>query len=100
MSRDRRVSRGGIVSVSDRIDAFQRRHKTLGFPIAVLYKFFDDQGNYLAALVTYYAFIALLPALLLATSILSFILHGNPDLQEQILNSALGQYPIVDQIVR
>jgi YihY family inner membrane protein len=87
------------VSVSDRIDAFQRQHKVLGFPIAVLYKFFDDQGNYLAALMTYYAFIALLPALLLASSILSFILHGNPDLQQRILNSALGQFPIMNQIV-
>jgi membrane protein len=87
------------VSVSDRIDAFQRRHKVLGFPIAVLYKFFDDQGNYLAALMTYYAFIALLPALLLASSILSFILHGNPELQQRILNSALGQFPIMNQVV-
>jgi YihY family inner membrane protein len=87
------------VSASDRIDAFQRRHKVLGFPIAVLYKFFDDQGNYLAALMTYYAFIALLPALLLASSILSFILHGNPDLQQRILNSALGQFPIMNQVV-
>jgi membrane protein len=88
------------VSTIDQVDAFQRKHKALGFPLGVVYKFFDDQGNYLAALVTYYAFIALLPALLLATSILSFILHGNPELQAQILNSALGQYPIVDQIVR
>jgi membrane protein len=87
------------VSSVDHIDAFQRRHKALGFPLAVTYKFFDDQGNYLAALMTYYAFIALLPALLLASSILSFILHGNPDLQQQILNSALGQFPIMNQIV-
>src|SRR4051794_3116457 len=48
---------------------------------------------------SYYAFIALLPALLLASSILSFILHGNPDLQQRILNSALGQFPIMNQIV-
>lgn len=88
------------MSTVDQVDAFQRKHKVLGFPLGVVYKFFDDQGNYLAALVTYYAFIALLPALLLATSILSFILQGNPELQAQILNSALGQYPIVDQIVR
>jgi YihY family inner membrane protein len=87
------------VSVVDRVDAFQRQHKLLGFPLGVVYKFFDIQGNYLAALMTYYAFIALLPALLLASSILAFILHGNPELQQRILNSALGQYPIMNQIV-
>ena len=36
----------------------------------MIYKFFDDQGNYLAAIITYYAFVAIFPLLLLATSIL------------------------------
>jgi membrane protein len=87
------------MSVSERLDAYQRRHKWLGFPIAVVYKFFDDQGNYLAALMTYYAFIALIPLLLLASSILAFILQGNPDLQASILDSAIAQYPVISQIV-
>ena len=29
-----------------RIDQFQRDHAWSGFPLAVFYKFFDDQGNY------------------------------------------------------
>jgi uncharacterized BrkB/YihY/UPF0761 family membrane protein len=61
----------------------------------VIYKFFDDQGNYLAAILTFYAFLSIFPLLLLATSILGFILDGNPRLQEQILDSALGQFPII-----
>ena len=44
------------MSVVDRIDEFQRRHPVVGFPLAVVYKFFDDQGNYLAAMLTYYRF--------------------------------------------
>ena len=43
------------------VDGFQRRHPVLGFPIAVVYKFFDDQGVYLAALITYYGFLSLFP---------------------------------------
>ena len=31
------------------IDRFQRRHPVIGFPLAVIYKYFEDQGPYLAA---------------------------------------------------
>lgn len=77
------------------VDRTQRRFTVLGFPLAVIYKFFDDQGNVLAAAVTYYAFIAIFPLLLLASSILGFVLQGNPGLQEQVLDSALATFPIV-----
>ncbi|MCW2816270.1 MAG: Ribonuclease [Nocardioides sp.] len=79
------------------VDRTQRRHTVLGFPLAVVYKFFDDQGNYLAASISYYAFIAIFPLLLLASSIFGFILQGNPELQDEVLNSALAQFPIVGQ---
>lgn len=84
-------------SQADRLDGFQRRHRWLGFPIAVVYKFADDQGNYLAALITYYAFLSLFPLLLMASSILGFVLQGNPDLQQSILESALGQFPVIGE---
>ncbi|MBS2936738.1 YihY/virulence factor BrkB family protein [Nocardioides sp. J2M5] len=77
------------------VDGFQRRHPVLGFPIAVIYKYFDDQGPYLASAMTYYAFIAIFPLMLLGTSILGLILRGEPHWQEQILNSALAQFPII-----
>lgn len=83
------------------VDRFQRRHPVLGFPIAVIYKFFDDQGNFLAATVTYYAFVAIFPLLLLASSIFGFVLQGDPALQQSALNSALAQFPIIgDQLGR
>lgn len=59
------------------------------------YKFFDDQGNYLAAIITYYAFIAIFPLLLIASSVLGFVLQGNHGLEQDVLNSALRQFPIV-----
>ena len=79
----------------DRVDRAQRRFPPLGVPIAVIYKFFDDQGNYLAATITYYAFIAIFPLLLLGTSVLNVVLQGNPDLEQQVLDSALAQFPII-----
>lgn len=82
-----------------RLDALQRRNRGVGFVFAVIYKFVDDQGGYLAALVTYYAFLSLFPLLLLSTTILGFLLAGDPGLQERLLNSALGEFPIIgDQL--
>ena len=82
----------GVVQAVDRA---QRRFTPVAFPLGVIYKFFDDQGNYLAAIVTYYAFIAIFPLLLLGSSILGFFLQGNPHLQQEVLNSALRQFPII-----
>ena len=45
-----------------RLDRLQRRHPAVGVPIAVVYKYVDDAGGYLAALITYYAFVSLLTA--------------------------------------
>ena len=85
----------------DRLDDFQRRHRVVGLPVAVVYKFFDDQGNYLAAIITYYAFVAIFPLILISTSVLGFVLQGDGPLKQQLLDSALGQFPIVgDQLGR
>ena len=81
------------------LDRLQRRSRGAGFVIAVIYKYVDDQGGYLAALITYYAFVSLFPALLLLTTVLGVVLVGHPELQEQILQSAVAQFPVIgDQL--
>jgi YihY family inner membrane protein len=84
-----------VAGVVQALDRGQRRFTPVAFPLGVIYKFFDDQGNYLAAIVTYYAFIAIFPLLLLGSSILGFLLQSHPSLQEEVLNSALRQFPII-----
>lgn len=78
-----------------RVDRFQRRHPVAGYPLAVVYKFFDDQGNFLTAMITYYAFLSLFPLLLLLISILGFALHNDPGLQDRVLDSALSRLPVI-----
>jgi YihY family inner membrane protein len=82
------------------LDAYQRRHRRIGFPIAVIYKFTDDQGSYLTALITYYGFLSLFPLLLLLTTILGFVLQDNPALQAQVVDSTLAELPIVGAQLR
>ena len=79
----------------DSLDAYQRRHDWLSFPLAVIYKFADDQGPYLTALITYYGFLSLFPLLLLLVTILGFVLQGDPHLQARLINSTLAELPII-----
>jgi inner membrane protein YhjD len=83
------------MGITVRLDNFQQRHTWVGFPLGVIYKFIDDQGGFLAALITYYGFVSLFPLLLLLVSILGYTLDGNPALQQAVLGSALQQFPII-----
>ena len=83
------------MSFVERLDHLQRTHPRAGVPIAVIYKFVDDQGSYLAALIAYYGFVSLVPLLLLSSTVLGFVLHGDPHLQQEVLDSAVGQFPVV-----
>ena len=88
------------MGVSSRLDGYQRRHRWAGLPLAVLYKYIDDQGYYLTAMITYYGFLSLFPLLLLTLTILGFLLHDNADLQGRVLDSALRQFPVVGDQLR
>jgi len=83
------------VAVSRRLDRFQRTHRAAGFPLAVVYKYFDDFGSYVAALLTYYGFVSLFPLLLLLSAVLGFVLAGDQHLQNEVLTSALHQFPVI-----
>ena len=83
------------MAITEHLDQFQRKHRWAGFPLAVVYKYFDDFGAYLAALLTYYGFVSLFPLLLLLSTVLGFVLSGDQRLQHEVLNSALHQFPVI-----
>ncbi|HEV2635567.1 MAG TPA: YihY/virulence factor BrkB family protein [Actinocrinis sp.] len=78
-----------------RIDEFQKRHAALGFPLAVWKKFGDDQAGNLAALIAYYGFLSTFPLLLVLVTVLGIALQNDPHLQQQVLNSALTEFPVI-----
>lgn len=86
---------GKIELVIRKADKFQQRHAVLGFPFAVFQKFGNDQAGSRAALIAYYGLFALFPLLLLFTTILGYTLHDNKALQDNFINSALGNFPII-----
>ncbi|MCG6494204.1 YihY/virulence factor BrkB family protein [Kitasatospora sp. A2-31] len=82
------------------LDRAQQRRTAPAFVIGVIKKYGDDRGGLLAALVTYYAFLALIPLLLLLSTVLGFVLHGNPGAQRAVVDSALADFPIIGSQLR
>jgi membrane protein len=52
-----------------------------------------DQGNQLAAAVTYFSFLSLFPLLLLTVSVLGFVLAGHPDLTARVIKGISDALP-------
>jgi YihY family inner membrane protein len=78
-----------------RLDRFQQRHPVLAFPFAVRQKYAEDQGGFLAASVTYYAFFSIFPLLLVLVTLLGYALESDPALQRRVLDSALADFPVI-----
>ncbi len=76
-------------------DRFQRRHRALAIPIAVLRNVSDQGAGNASVLIAYWAFFSIFPLLLLFSTILGFVLQGHPGVQHSLLHSALRQFPIV-----
>ena len=68
-----------LVSAVDRVDEFQRRHPVVGLPArAWSTSTSTTRAPTWPRSLTYYAFIAIFPLMLLGTSILGFVLRGQP----------------------
>lgn len=102
MPAGRRPGASAPMSITDRLNALDRRQQQtrgLRFLTAVIKKFGDDQAGQLAALIAYYAFVSLFPLLLVFVTVLGFVLQGDPDERQKILDGTLGQFPIIsDQL--
>ncbi len=75
------------------IDRVQRRFGPLAFLFAVVKKFGDDQAGRLAALVAYYSFFSIFPLMLVAVTVIGYVVNDRS--AEEFQNSALAQIPVV-----
>jgi membrane protein len=81
--------------VRDAIDRWQQARPLTAVPVAVAKKFTDDGASRLAALIAYWSFFSIFPLLLAFASILGFLLEGNPDFQQDVLDSTVAQIPVI-----
>jgi uncharacterized BrkB/YihY/UPF0761 family membrane protein len=77
----------------------RRRSRLVDALVGTLDGFRVHQSSTGSALVTYFGFISIFPLFLVFTTILGFVLEGNPELREDIVDSALSKLPLIgDQL--
>jgi membrane protein len=81
-------------------DRFQQRHRALALPVAIGQKFHEDRGGNLSALIAYRAFFSLFPLLLLLTTILGYVLAGDPERRRSAVDSVLAQLPVIGEQIQ
>jgi YihY family inner membrane protein len=83
------------MELPSRVDRWQRRHRPAALPVAVSKRFGEHNGSRLAATVSYYSFFSVFPLLLVFVTVLGIVLDDRPDLQEDLVEGALGQIPVI-----
>lgn len=84
-----------IERTARRVDRAQQGFAPAAFAFGVVKKFGDDRGGSLAALITYYGFVALFPLLLLLFTILAVVVGTNTSFTRSVEHSALSHFPVV-----
>jgi YihY family inner membrane protein len=84
----------------DRADRFQQRHRVTALPASVMAKYRDDQASRLAGQISHAAFLAVFPLLLVLVTVLGVVLQGHTSLQDDIVDSALRQFPVIGSDLR
>jgi YihY family inner membrane protein len=85
---------------TERIDALQQRHRLTAVPSAVVRKYSDDGAGRLAGQISHAAFLAVFPMLLVLLTVVGIVLNGHRSLQNDIVNSALHQFPVIGSDLR
>jgi YihY family inner membrane protein len=78
-----------------RVDALQATFRPSAVVVGVIKRYGDDRGGMYAALITFYGLLSVFPLLLLFVTIASRILGPQSKATEQLLHSALEQFPVV-----
>lgn len=78
-----------------RFDSYQQRQPPLAMPLGIVKKFGEDEGGSMVSLIAYRAFFSLFPLLLLMITILGYVLAGNDELRQEVVNGTLSQFPII-----
>lgn len=84
-----------IDHIVQNIDRWQQKHRIVSFPYAVIKKYGDDNGGYQAALLTYYGFLSLFPLLLVVTTLIQLLFHGNTEVKHQVATAVSHFFPLL-----
>jgi YihY family inner membrane protein len=62
-------------------------------------RYAEDAGGYLAGAIAYFGFLSLFPLLLVAMSVVGFVLAGDPDLADEVSAEVAGSIPGLESLI-
>ncbi|CAN5450821.1 inner membrane protein YhjD [soil metagenome] len=80
---------------SDRVVTARTSHPVVDVLIGVIAGFQRHQTPRNAAVLTYFGFLSIFPLFMVASSVLGFLLRGNEQLRDDILDTAVAQIPVI-----
>lgn len=80
---------------SDRVVQARSKHGAIDVVIGTVHGFQRHQTARNGAVLTYFGFLSVFPLFMVATSVLGFILQGDEELKEDILDTAVAQIPVI-----
>ena len=80
-----------------KVAALRKRSRTVDVAVDAVDGYERHRTWMKAALLSHYGFLSIFPLLLAATTVLGLVLKNRPDLQTEIIDSALAELPIIGQ---
>jgi len=77
------------------LNSYQQQNRSLAFCYAVVKKYGEDDAGHKAALLTYYAFLALFPLLLILTTLTNMILARHPQVDARVIKGVTDYFPLL-----
>jgi YihY family inner membrane protein len=84
-----------FTNILHKIDSWQRKNRVAGFVLAVGKKYSDDQTGYLAAILTYYGFLAIFPLMLVTTTVIKQLLPVGSQFRNKLITNLSAHVPII-----
>lgn len=82
-------------TTSDRVMKIRARHAAVDVIVDMLDGWRRHLSGRNASVLAFFGFLSIFPLLLAATTILGFVLEGNEDLQQRIIDGALADIPVL-----
>ncbi|TVT52609.1 YihY/virulence factor BrkB family protein [Amycolatopsis rhizosphaerae] len=94
MNQQKGRSGSQVKAKLEQVDRFQREHRAVAVPVAVVRKFAEDRSPQLASMIAFWAFFSIFPLFLVFVTLLGFFLPSN--LRNNVLTTVGTMFPLVD----
>lgn len=82
-----------------RVEKARARYGVVDIGVRTFKRFSEDDGGFYAAALTYYVFFSMFPLLIFATAVLGFVTQIYPDVEQNLLEEGLANFPLIGSII-